>query len=305
MCSGWRYFGAISEIAPDFWRDSAQLGGNRAKSGHAALLASPFHSEGVPPGRDFAGGPGEKTAGSACHNFPPMTYTQPHTSSQPSIEESLARWRPQLVKLATHAGQGDGAHDLNHLERVWATARQLLASLPDADKLVVMAACYLHDLVNLPKNHPDRSKASRLSAIEAVARLSELGFPDDRLAAVAHAIEAHSYSADLTAETLEAKIVQDADRIDALGAIGLARMFHVGGQLGRPLAHETDPLAQQRELDDTQFALDHIEKKLLRLPASMKTTAGSELAEARAEILIRFRDQFVAEWRAAPALSNL
>jgi uncharacterized protein len=198
--------------------------------------------------------------------------------------------------LAINPGQDDKAHDLNHLERVWATARLLLASLPGADKLTVMAACYLHDLVNLPKNHPDRSKASRFAAQEAVTRLSEIGFPEGRYLGVAHAIEAHSYSAGIVAETIEAKIVQDADRIDALGAVGLARMFHVGGQLGRALAHETDPLGEHRAVDDMRYTLDHIENKLLRLPMSMNTEPGRKLAEARAEFITRFRDQFVAEW---------
>jgi uncharacterized protein len=150
--------------------------------------------------------------------------------------------------------------------------------------------------VNFPKNHPDRRKASRFSAQEAVIRLSELGFPEELFSGVAHSIEAHSYSAGIIAETIEAKIVQDADRIDALGAVGLARMFHIGGQLGRMLAHENDPLGERRALDDMRYTLDHIESKLLRLPMSMNTEPGRRMAEARAELIIRFRDQFVAEW---------
>jgi len=201
-----------------------------------------------------------------------------------------------LIRLATASGDNDGAHDLNHLKRVWGSARTLLASLPEADALVVMAACYLHDLVNLPKNHPQRSEASRMSAQAAVAQLAALDFPGDRLAAVAHAIEAHSYSAGIAPQTIEAKIVQDADRLDALGALGLARMFHVGGQLGRALADSTDPLALQRDADDSRYTLDHIECKLLRLPATMQTAPGRALADERARWVVAFRDQFAAEW---------
>ncbi len=217
------------------------------------------------------------------------------TSSQDAV---LALWRPRLIRLATASDDNDGAHDLNHLERVWSSARTLLAALPQADALVVMAACYLHDLVNLPKNHPERRQASRMSAQAAVAQLSALDFPRGRLAAVAHAIEAHSYSAGIVAETMEAKIVQDADRLDALGAVGLARMFHVGGQLGRALADSNDPLALQRTADDSCYTLDHIECKLLRLPATMQTAPGRALAEERARWVVAFRDQFVAEWGA-------
>ncbi|RZL99948.1 MAG: hydrolase, partial [Variovorax sp.] len=78
----------------------------------------------------------------------------------------LATWRPRLAAMAA-AGDGDahdGAHDGAHLERVWRNAQALLAQHPDADALVVMAACYLHDLVNLPKNDPDRAQALRRSA---------------------------------------------------------------------------------------------------------------------------------------------
>jgi uncharacterized protein len=211
-------------------------------------------------------------------------------------KDLLSHWRPALVRMATQAGATDQAHDLNHLERVWATAKTLLSSHPQADPLVVMAACYLHDLVNLPKNHPERPQASRLSAQHAQAELSKLGFPQDTLRGVVHAIEAHSFSAAIRPETIEAKIVQDADRLDALGAVGLARMFHIGGQLGRSLAHPTDPLAQGRPLDDMRYTLDHIENKLLHLPASMQTAEGRLLAQSRVQLLIRFRDQFVQEW---------
>lgn len=217
-------------------------------------------------------------------------------SPQASQDDLFALWRPRLRRLATAVDDNDGAHDLNHLERVWGSARTLLASLPQADGLVVMAACYLHDLVNLPKNHPQRREASRMSAQAAVAQLAALDFPADRLAAVAHAIEAHSYSAGIVPETMEAKIVQDADRLDALGAVGLARMFHVGGQLGRALADATDPLALRRQADDGRYTLDHIECKLLRLLATMQTAAGRALAEERARWVTAFRDQFAAEW---------
>lgn len=214
----------------------------------------------------------------------------------------LAAWRTRLATLAMEgaAGDLDGAHDGNHLDRVWRNAQALLADHPDADALVVLAACYLHDLVNLPKNDPARATASRRSAELARERLAALGFPADKLDAVAHAIEAHSFSAAIVPRTLEAQIVQDADRLDGLGAVGLARMFYIAGRMGSALAHGSDPLALDRQLDDKSYSLDHIEAKLARLPGMMQTDAGRRLAEQRLATLTGFRSAFAAEWTGIP-----
>lgn len=211
-----------------------------------------------------------------------------------------ADWRPRFAALAAGAAGNDGAHDASHLERVWRNAQELLARHPEANSLVVMAACYLHDLVNLPKNDPDRNQASRRSAKLARHQLSWMGFPPDLLDGVAHAIEAHSFSAAIPAETIEAKIVQDADRLDALGAVGLARMFYIAGKMDSGLAHPDDPLAQHRPLDDRAYSLDHIATKLAALPGMMQTDAGRALAEQRFGLLLEFRSAFAREWCGQP-----
>lgn len=218
-------------------------------------------------------------------------------------DASIKRWQPRLAAMATSGadqeGLGDGAHDITHLHRVWANARALMAAeAGPVDALAVLAACYLHDLVNLPKNHPDRASASRRSAARARALLAGAGFPPERLDGVAHAIEAHSFSAGLPARTIEARIVQDADRLDALGAVGLARLFYIAGQMASLLVDGADPLALARPLDDRRYALDHIVVKLAALPAMMQTAAGRALGERRLARLTEFRDAFAAEWGA-------
>jgi uncharacterized protein len=218
------------------------------------------------------------------------------TTNDQFMLDALTDWKPRLMAIATSVNQDDGAHDINHLHRVWNTAQSLLAGYRQADAMVVQAACYLHDLVNLPKNHPDRAQASRLAAQLACEKLSDAGFPADKLPGLAHAIEAHSFSAAITPTTIEAKIVQDADRLDALGAVGLARLFYTAGSMESALAHPTDPLASNRALDDRAYALDHIEAKLATLPASMQTEAGRKLGEVRLIWLRQFRDTFVEEW---------
>lgn len=214
------------------------------------------------------------------------------------MHTTLQAWQPTLVALA--AGEhDDGAHDIHHLHRVWQAAQTLLDAHPQADALVVMAACYLHDLVNLPKNHPNRAQASSQAARLACERLASAGFAPEKLPAVAHAIEAHSFSAAISPTMIEARIVQDADRLDALGAVGLARLFYTAGRMGSALAHPSDALAMQRSLDDQTYALDHIEQKLATLPASMQTEAGRALAEKRLAWLREFRTTFAAEWAGA------
>ncbi len=213
------------------------------------------------------------------------------------MQQSIQNWQTRLVAIATEENHDDGAHDISHLNRVWKTAQQLLADHPEADALVVLAACYLHDLVNLPKNHPDRARASRLAAQRASQKLTEAGFPTDKLPGVAHAIEAHSFSAAIMPTTIEAKIVQDADRLDALGAVGLARLFYTAGRMESALAHPTDASGMQRDLNDRAYALDHIEVKLATLPATMQTASGRAVGEERLDWLRQFRTTFISEWQ--------
>lgn len=193
------------------------------------------------------------------------------------------------------ADQRDGAHDLGHLRRVWQNCRRIALDEPGADAEVLLPAAFFHDAVNLPKTHPDRAAASRLSADVAVAWLRGQTYPEAKLPAVAHAIAAHSFSAGIPPETLEARILQDADRLEALGALGLARMFYVAGATGGALFDADDPLAQRRALDDRAFALDHLEVKLFRIAASMQTAEGRRMAEERAEWMASFRSRLLRE----------
>ncbi|KJI49263.1 hydrolase [Enterobacter kobei] len=194
-----------------------------------------------------------------------------------------------------HASE-DSAHDISHFRRVWMTARKIMIH-HQADPLVVLTACYFHDIVSLPKNHPERSQSSRLAARKTrdILHRDFPDFPPDRFAAVEHAIEAHSFSAGIAPQSIEAKIVQDADRLEALGAIGLARVFAVSGALGVALFDAEDPFADARSLDDRAFALDHFQTKLLRLPDTMQTDVGRELAQHNADFLVHFMAKLSAE----------
>ncbi|WP_435945484.1 phosphohydrolase [Dryocola sp. BD586] len=209
----------------------------------------------------------------------------------------IAHWQARFEEyLHGNWLQDDKAHDVAHFHRVWKTAQRMMAGT-EADRLVVLTACYFHDIVNLPKNHPERHLASGQAAVETL-RILDNHFPDfphELYDAVAHAVRAHSFSAGIEPQTLEAKIVQDADRLESLGAIGLARVFYTSGALGRPLFDSEDPLAGKRELDDATYALDHFQKKLLKLPATMQTEAGRELARHNADFLVHYMAKLCAE----------
>ena len=209
----------------------------------------------------------------------------------------LVQWQQRFEQwLDENHLTDDAAHDIAHFRRVWMTAQGIMAD-EDSDPLVVLTACYFHDIVSLPKNHPERSHSSRLAARKTREILSRdfPDFPPDRYAAVEHAIEAHSFSAGIAPQSLEAKIVQDADRLEALGAIGLARVFAVSGALGAALFDADDPFAVTRALDDKAFALDHFQTKLLRLPDTMQTARGRKLARHNADFLIQFMAKLSAE----------
>jgi len=193
------------------------------------------------------------------------------------------------IVLAHDTGTSDGAHDLHHLRRVWHNCERIGAACePVPDWQVLSAAAFLHDLINIPKNTAERSRASTLSADAAVAALAQRGFPNAKLNAVWHAIQTHSFSAAIKPETLEACVLQDADRLDALGALGLARTFYVAGQLGSQLFDGDDLLAQHRSLDDKVFALDHFQTKLYTLLETMNTPAAKSLATARVDYMREF-----------------
>ena len=124
--------------------------------------------------------------------------------------------------------------------------------------------------------------------------LRERGAAEGTVAAVAHAVRAHRYSGPVAPETIEAELLSDADDLDALGAVGVARCFAYGGERGSPI-HDPSlpPGADPTDAGRTQF--NHLHEKLLDLPERMHTDAGRELAAERADFVRTFARQFEAE----------
>ncbi len=110
-----------------------------------------------------------------------------------------------------------------------------------------------------------------------------------------HAIEAHSFSGGIEPESVEARILQDADRLDSIGLVGVARCFYTAGRMGSALYDPADATGATRERDDRRFALDHFYTKLLKLAGSFQTETGARLARERDTRLRKFLDDFRAE----------
>jgi uncharacterized protein len=196
---------------------------------------------------------------------------------------------------AFDANEAGGAHDVSHIVRVWRNAVRIGRTEPECDTEILLAASILHDCVAVEKSSPQRPFASRLSAVRAREIVAPLQWTPERVDALAHVIETHSFSAGQVPETLEAKIFRDADRLDAIGAIGVARCFHIGGRMDGALYHLGDPGAETRPLDDRAYALDHFAVKLFKEARTFLTSEGQRLAAARTQRMADFVTAFRAE----------
>jgi uncharacterized protein len=188
----------------------------------------------------------------------------------------------------------DPGHDWAHIQRVVASA-SVLAEKEAALKEVVIPAAFLHDIVNVPKNHPERARASTLAADKAIKLLEKHGADSQHFTRIHQAIVEHSFSKGLTPSNIESACVQDADRLDALGAIGILRCTAVNVEMRAKFYDPEDPFAQERELDDRKWMLDHYEVKLLRLKDSFTTAQGRREAQRRTEFMRTFLDQLRSE----------
>lgn len=206
----------------------------------------------------------------------------------------LALWEEQFAHFLDVQAAGDAAHDRAHIRRVVNNARAL-ALVEGADLAVVIPAAWLHDCVTVPKDSPQRPQASQLSAAAGESYLRKAGYPRRHIAAISHAIAAHSFSANISPQSIEARVVQDADRLDAIGAVGIARCLMLGATLGRPLYDPVEPFPIHRPADDTVSSIDHFFTKLLRLEATMKTAAGRAEAARRSAFLRTFLIQLGEE----------
>jgi len=195
-------------------------------------------------------------------------------------------------------------HDINHLKRTMNLARHI-QTIEGGDELVIAAAALLHDVHRLEQLKTGQfcSPEASLSQIEAI--LNKTGFPADRIDKVLHCVKYHEeYSFSVngrTVDDLETLILQDADNLDAMGAIGIGRTFLFGGAHGVPMWVPEIPLPDRDTYDEETSMQDpsvlhHFHAKLLKLKNTMNTETAKRMAEARHQVMERFVVEFIAEW---------
>ncbi len=201
--------------------------------------------------------------------------------------------RAEAIALAACAGRPP-AHDGSHVLRVARLADEI-ARGEAIDPFACRLAALLHELVNLPKDHPESAKSGELCAVEAARVMDALEIDATTASLVREAIAVHGFSKGAAPGSAVAAVLQDADRLDAIGAVGIARCFATGGELGRPLFAIDDPLCRAREPDDRSNSLDHFFKKLLRIEAGLHTATARRLAGPRIAAMRAFLDALDAE----------
>ena len=188
----------------------------------------------------------------------------------------------------------DSAHDFDHIMRVYKNA-QKICKKEKTDEKLVLSAVLLHDVISYPKSDK-RSKLSSLKSSEVSKQiLKKYNFTENEIQIISDAINDHSFSQNKTPKTIEGKILQDADRLDAIGAIGIARVFAVAGSEKRPFFSIDDPFCKKRAPDDHKWALDHFYKKLLLLESLMNTKSGKIEAKKRTKVLKYFLSELKKE----------
>jgi len=206
------------------------------------------------------------------------------------MKKMIDKLKPKIEKYFTSA-----SHGFDHTERVYTLAVKI-AKDEKADLEIVQAAALLHDVGRFKEELDESVCHAEESAKMAPEILKSINFPKDKTDAVLHCIKVHRYSKGLKAETKEAEIVQDADRLDALGAICIARIFLRGGAKKLPLH---DPKIKPDEVykSKTKTAFNHFYEKILKLkPETFKTKTAKKIAEERYKYTVDFIERFKKEW---------
>ncbi len=209
-------------------------------------------------------------------------------------------FRLKLFRIARSRSRYlDISHDFLHTERVALLAEKIGLS-EGADPEILLPAALFHDAVVSPKHNPRSRTDSAMSAEFARnVLLSVPGYPRNKLEYVCAAITECSFKNGIRSQFLEGKILQDADGLDAIGALGIMRAFATTGLLRIPFYHHRDPFSQNRKPNQRLFGIDFFFSRMLVVESSMHTTIGRRLARQRTAFLRKFLVQLRKEFQQA------
>ena len=186
-------------------------------------------------------------------------------------------------------------HDKSHVERVYNLAVRI-AKEENADLDVVKAAALLHDVARAMEDEGKIEDHATEGAKMARKMLEEVNFPKEKIEKVVHCIEAHRFKKGMEAGSLEAKILQDSDRLDIIGAIGLARVFTRGGWSNIPIYDPSIP--PKKKYDGKSLSsVNHIYEKILKAKDTINTNTAKEIAEERHKFVEQFLERLFKEWK--------
>jgi uncharacterized protein len=185
-------------------------------------------------------------------------------------------------------------HDGSHSERVRSMALRI-GKEEGADLEVVEAASLLHDVARAMEDRGEISDHAKEGARIARSILKQSGFPKEKIELVCRCIQVHRFRNGMSAESLEAKVLQDADRLDVIGAIGLARLFARSGWENVPIH---DPMIPPKEKYDGRSctSVNHIYEKVLRIRETLHTASAKRIAEDRHIFVEQFLKMLLKEW---------
>lgn len=205
--------------------------------------------------------------------------------------------KENFINIATRKinHHNDPSHDINHTLRVLSLAEKI-ANKEKADLDIVITSAIFHDVIVYPKNHIKRLSSSEESSNFAREILiKEKLFPRGKIEKTCKAIELCSFTKGIKPKFLEAKILQDADSLEAMGAISIMRTFSSAGQMNKSFYNITDPFCKKRKPDDNKYAIDLFFTRLLVVSERLHTKTAKALAKKRLRFLHIFLEQLEFE----------
>lgn len=223
----------------------------------------------------------------------PLSVALPQALAR-QIERIDARLPAAAVAAAALADVGDPGHDWSHVARCASSALAIGTDV-GADLTILLPAVFFHDCVNLRKDDIRRREAAALSACRSRGILGDLGYGENELIRITSVIAEHSYTVGVAPTSLEAAVLQDVDKLDAIGAIGVMRAVTCGVRLGTSFYDPCDPGAEDRSFDDRTWIIDHFSQKLMHLHDAMHTRGARREAARRTKFLQQFLEQLLSE----------